>query len=144
MSYPLLTERLAIEPLAHRDLPPFVRYRQDAQIARFQSWDTDYSEDQGRSLIDSQVGILIPKPGEWLQLGIHETENGELIGDLAVHRLENDENSFEIGFTLAPTDETSDRSTYFYHWDSTWSQPRVGQNSSRTKTLLWITTKLGS
>ena len=101
MAYPLLTERLTIEPLAHQDLMAFVRYRQDPEIARFQSWDTDYSELQGSALIDSQVGILLPEPGEWLQLAIRESKDGELLGDLALHRLANEGNSFEIGFTLA-------------------------------------------
>jgi len=101
VAYPLLTERLTIEPLAHQDLKAFVRYRRDPEIARFQSWDTDYSELQGSSLIDSQVGILLPEPGEWLQLAIRESKYGKLLGDLALHRLADEGNSFEIGFTIA-------------------------------------------
>jgi RimJ/RimL family protein N-acetyltransferase len=101
MAYPLLTERLSIEPLATDDLQAFVRYRQDPAIARFQSWETSYSESQARDLIDSQAGLTAPDPGDWLQLAIHEVRTGELLGDLALHAIEDEFNAFEIGFTIA-------------------------------------------
>ena len=101
MIYPLLTTRLRIEPLKLSDLDAFVGYRQDPEIARFQSWDTGYSAAQAFELIESQAGVSLPKPGEWLQLAIHEKINGELVGDLALHSLIDCESVFEIGFTLA-------------------------------------------
>lgn len=99
--YPLLTARVSIEPLAMQDLEPFVRYRQDPAVARFQSWETNYSLEQATDLIGSQTGVLLPVSGDWLQLAIHELDNGELLGDLALHALENAAGAFEIGFTLA-------------------------------------------
>lgn len=101
MSYPLLTPRLSIEPLTLRDVAEFVRYRQDPETARFQSWDTSYSSQQGVDLVQSQEGVVIPAPGNWLQLAIHDRETGELLGDLALHTIDTAEPSFEIGFTLA-------------------------------------------
>ena len=101
MSYPLLTERLSIQPLAMADLESFVTYRRDPDIARFQSWDTSYSHSQAEELIQSQNGVLLPEKGDWLQLGIHLGVSGELIGDLAIHRLDTESLEFEIGFTLA-------------------------------------------
>lgn len=100
MKYPLLSKRLSIEPLGLADLESFLRYRQDPDIARFQSWDPEYSEAQARDLIASQAGALFPGQGEWLQLAIHLLDSGELIGDLALHALEADF-EFEIGFTVA-------------------------------------------
>ena len=101
MTYPLLTPRLSIEPLAAHDLFAFVTYRQDPDVARYQGWDTSYSEHQARELIESQANVLLPVAGDWLQLAIHDRVSGELLGDMALSTLENTEFSFEIGFTLS-------------------------------------------
>jgi len=101
MAYPLLTERLTIEPLSMAEIEIFVKYRQDPEIARFQSWDTSYSHSQAKELIESQNGVLLPAKGDWLQLGIHFGTGKELIGDLAIYRLDEDAVEFELGFTLA-------------------------------------------
>lgn len=105
MSYPLLTQQLSIEPLAGHDLSAFVTYRQDPDVAHFQGWDTSFSEHQALELLKSQVNVLLPSSGEWLQLAIHNRESGELLGDLAVHSLEGEELSFEIGFTLSKSNQ---------------------------------------
>jgi len=102
MNYPLLTQRLSIEPLAMSDLDGFVAYRQNPAVARFQSWDTSYSEEQAVALIDDQTGVELPAQGEWLQLAVQTRESKQLVGDLALHRLAEDESAFELGFTLAP------------------------------------------
>lgn len=101
MPFPLLTPRVSIEPLTMRDVDEFVRYRQVPEIARFQSWDTNYSAEHGVDLVQSQEGVVLPAPGDWLQLAIHDRETGELLGDLALHTIDAAEPSFEIGFTLA-------------------------------------------
>lgn len=101
MFYPLLTERLSIEPLALSDLDSFVDYRQDPEIARYQSWEPSYSKAQGKELIEGQLGVRLPGKDQWLQLGIRHRTTGELLGDLAIHSIEDDQSIFEIGFTLA-------------------------------------------
>jgi aminoglycoside 6'-N-acetyltransferase len=101
MTFPLATERLSIEPLSLRDVSTFVAYRQEPEIARYQSWDSDFSTDQGIELIRSQDGVDLPASGEWLQLAIHDRDSGELLGDVALHRIATNDQSFEIGFTLA-------------------------------------------
>lgn len=105
MSYPLLTQRLSIEPLTERDLATFVTYRQDPDVARFQGWDPTYSEHQAMDLVTSQIDVLLPSSGNWLQLAIHDRESGEHLGDLALHSLEEDKQIFEIGFTLAKVNQ---------------------------------------
>lgn len=101
MIYPLLTKRLGIAPLGTKDLAEFVRYRQDPEIARFQSWDTNYPEATAGELIESQSGVLLPETGQWLQLAIHNQVTSELIGDLALHSLDRANGVFEIGFTIS-------------------------------------------
>ena len=101
MVFPLQTSRLSIEPLSLRDLEAFVEYRRDPEIARYQSWHTSYSVSQGKELIASQDGVLLPAKDDWLQLAIHDRVNGTLIGDLAIHLLDEEDCSFELGFTIA-------------------------------------------
>lgn len=102
MSFPIYSDRLSIQPLALEDVDAFVAYRQDPGVARFQSWDSSYSKEQGLRLVESQTGIELPVKGEWLQLGLHYLPTGELIGDLALQCLAEDNSKFEIGFTIAP------------------------------------------
>ncbi len=101
MIYPLKTIRLRIKPLSKEDSADFAAYRSDPEIARYQSWDTPYSKAQALELIESQTGMNLPPKGQWLQLGIYLIETGELIGDLALHALEETEPSFELGYTIS-------------------------------------------
>jgi RimJ/RimL family protein N-acetyltransferase len=101
MPYPLLTPRLSIEPLVLQDVEAFVGYRRDPEIARYQSWATDYSLTQAVELIESQHGIERPSSGDWLQLAIRDRMSGALLGDLGLHALQSSEGSYEIGVTLA-------------------------------------------
>jgi len=100
VSFPLITTRLSIQPLAHADLVDFVSYRQDPEIAKYQSWEPSYSLEQGRALIESQTGVDWPAQDDWLQLGVREIESQQLVGDLALHRLEAP-GEYELGFTFA-------------------------------------------
>lgn len=99
MTYPILTQLLMIDPLQQRDLEAFVEYRQDPDVARFQSWDTDYSNQQALELIEGQIGIVFPDLDQWLQLAIRLRANYELVGDLAIHNL--GKAKVEIGFTIS-------------------------------------------
>ena len=93
----LTTERLVIEPLALADVDAFVEYRRRPEVARYQSWIDDYSREDALGLIASQPPVF-PTPGEWLQLAMHDGDT--LVGDLAVHALEHQPDSFELGVTL--------------------------------------------
>lgn len=101
MRFPLLTDRLTIRPLELKDIDTFVAYRQDPEIAKFQSWEPSYSKIQALQLLESQVGVLVPKKDEWLQLGVCDRVTGELLGDLAIHSMAEDVSVFELGFTFA-------------------------------------------
>jgi RimJ/RimL family protein N-acetyltransferase len=100
VNFPLLTERLSIQPLAIEDLKDFVRYRQDPEVARYQSWDSSYSLKQGLDLVESQAGMSWPGYDEWLQLAVRTLETPMLVGDLALHKFP-EPNQYEIGFTFA-------------------------------------------
>ncbi len=83
------------------DLETFVSYRQDPAIARFQGWETTYSKEQAIDLITSQAGSMLPEKGQWLQLAIHSLEQKQHVGDLAIKSVEDEDSTFELGFTIA-------------------------------------------
>jgi aminoglycoside 6'-N-acetyltransferase len=83
------------------DLDTLVTYRQDPEIARFQGWETSYSIHQAIDLIESQAGSVLPKKGEWIQLAINCLLTQEHVGDLAIKSVENEDATFELGFTIA-------------------------------------------
>jgi len=105
MTTQLATERLRIRPLQAADVPAFVAYRRIPDVARFQDWDESYDEQRANALVESQVGRFIPPSGEWVQLGIRDAITDELLGDVAIHTLGDQPDSYELGFTLAPASQ---------------------------------------
>jgi RimJ/RimL family protein N-acetyltransferase len=97
----LTTARLTIEPLAERDVDAFTGYRRDPDVARYQSWGTDYSRADAERLVADQRDGRLPSPGGWLQLAVRKTASEALLGDLALHRLDGQPDTFEVGVTLA-------------------------------------------
>ena len=93
----LQTERLLIEPLGLADVDSFVAYRRRPGVARFQSWSEDYSREDAIRLVETQPPVF-PGPGEWLQLAMRDGDR--LVGDLAVHTIEGQPDSYELGVTL--------------------------------------------
>lgn len=98
---PLIGERVTVDALVESDLAAFVAYRQVPEIAQWQSWDTDYDLEQARTLLATQQGWTVPPAGEWMQLAVRSAD-GTLLGDVALHHVADQPDSYEIGFTLAP------------------------------------------
>ncbi len=101
-TYPLVTARLLIEPLVESDVAEFVAYRRDPAVARWQSWDPSYSLADGRRLVSGQPAADLPATGKWLQLAVRDVTRSTLFGDVAVHCVPDQPDTFEIGMTLAP------------------------------------------
>ena len=95
----LTTTRLTIAPLDATDIPVFVAYRGDPDIAKWQSWETSYSEVDAQNLVDGQAGWELPPAGEWMQLAVRE--NDLLVGDVAIHLLDDQPGTWEVGVTFA-------------------------------------------
>ena len=91
---------LHIAPLSADDVQAFVTYRRIPEVARFQSWSPDYTLADGQRLVEAQALREFPEKGEWMQFGIHT--NGRLAGDLALHPLPDQPDSYEFGITLDP------------------------------------------
>jgi aminoglycoside 6'-N-acetyltransferase len=101
VTYPLQTARLEITPLEGRDTETFVRYRQDDDIARWQGWDPNYGISDAAELLAAQPSTDLPERGGWLQLAIRDRHSATLLGDAAIHCLDELADTYEIGITLA-------------------------------------------
>jgi RimJ/RimL family protein N-acetyltransferase len=103
----ILTERLRLRPFRPDDLPAFVAYRSDPDVARYQSWDTTYSMADAERFLASQRDAELGTPGAWVQLAAVDRASGTLCGDCAVRVLADQPATAEVGVTLAPAHQGS-------------------------------------
>jgi [ribosomal protein S5]-alanine N-acetyltransferase len=99
--FALRTARLRLRRMTDADLPAFVAYRQDPEVARYQGWDETFSYDDAVALFAARHGVVVGTPGAWTQIAIEEAASGTLLGDCALHVRGDDPRQAEIGFTLA-------------------------------------------
>jgi RimJ/RimL family protein N-acetyltransferase len=100
MPLPLETPRLLIRPFRDFDLEPFLAYRNDPEVARYQGWSIPYSRQNAIDFID-EMKDKQPAPGEWLQLALELRTTGETIGDITFHLLRSDPRQAYLGYSLA-------------------------------------------
>jgi len=97
----LETSRLILRPFQDSDLEPFVAYRSDPEVARYQGWDMPYSVDKAIEFI-SEMKLAQPTlQVKWYQLAIEQRQGGQLAGDCAFHAVADDARQAEVGLTLA-------------------------------------------
>jgi RimJ/RimL family protein N-acetyltransferase len=102
MAYvPLETPRLLLRRFREADLEPFLIYRNQPEVALYQSW-IRWSREQGMDFIDEQRQVEPGDLGSWFQYAIVLKENGELIGDCGLCVKVAVPKTAEIGFSLAP------------------------------------------
>ena len=94
------TERLRLRPFTEADLPAFLAYRNDEEVARYQGWNTPYTPEQAQEFLREQQKLQLKSPGEWRQLVIERKTDGQALGDCAF-KLFRDEQQAEVGCTLA-------------------------------------------
>jgi ribosomal-protein-alanine N-acetyltransferase len=99
--FELRTARLRLRAMGDADLPAFVAYRQDPEVARYQSWDETFSHDDAVALFAGKQGVALGTPGAWTQIAIEEIASGTVVGDCALQVSGDDPRQAEIGFTLA-------------------------------------------
>ncbi|MCY1041490.1 GNAT family protein [Corallococcus sp. bb12-1] len=93
------TSRLVLRRLRAEDLDALVAYRDDPEVARYQSW-SDYDAERGRKLIEMMSTRQPGEPG-WFQFAIALKDTDTLVGDCALRVDEQDPRVGEIGFTLS-------------------------------------------
>jgi len=94
------SERLRIRRFEDSDLAPFMSYRNDPEVARYQSWDS-LDEQEAKAFIREAGSAQPGVPGEWFGFVIESKETGALLGDCALRVDEHEPYRAEIGFTLA-------------------------------------------
>jgi len=92
--------RMILRRFVDSDLAPFVAYRNDPEVARYQSWDS-CDEEEARAFIHDMETAQPGVPGEWFQFAVESRVTGDLIGDCALQVDEHETYRAEIGFTLA-------------------------------------------
>jgi RimJ/RimL family protein N-acetyltransferase len=99
--FSLASERLLLRSFQDSDLGPFLAYRNDPLVARYQSWALPYTREQGIAFIDEMKRATPGIPGEWYQIALELKATGEMIGDCVFFLLREDPRQAEIGYTLA-------------------------------------------
>jgi RimJ/RimL family protein N-acetyltransferase len=95
------TLRLDARSFSRGDVPTFVGYRSDPEVARYQSWD-DYTSADGTALLAAMQEARPGVPGQWYQFALEARSTGSLVGDLALKVDQQDPRLAEVGFTMAP------------------------------------------
>ena len=95
----LESERLVLRRFVDSDLEPFLAYRNDPEVARYQSWEF-CTEREATTMIEGLKSQQPGTPGEWFQFAIESKETGALVGDCAL-KVEEDGRQAEVGFTLS-------------------------------------------
>jgi aminoglycoside 6'-N-acetyltransferase len=93
------TPRLIARRFNPRDLDDFVAMRNDADVARYQSWSA-YSDAEGREFLH---WMAARNPGDkgWFQFALEDKASGSFIGDCGLRIMETDARLAQIGYTIA-------------------------------------------
>lgn len=97
----LITPRLVLRTFEDRDIAPFIAYRSDPEVAKYQSWDAPYPEEEAIDFVEAMKSATPGIPGDWYQLAIELLATGDIIGDCAFYICDDDDLQAEIGFTLS-------------------------------------------
>jgi RimJ/RimL family protein N-acetyltransferase len=101
VSWPTLeTARLRLRRFRADDLARFMAYRNDPDVARYQSWES-ISLTEARAFIQAERDARLGDPGVGVQIAIELRATGELIGDCYFRIEPDDPRQAEIGYTLA-------------------------------------------
>jgi RimJ/RimL family protein N-acetyltransferase len=95
----IATPRLILRRFRTGDAAVLAEYRSDPAVARYQSWDAPFPLLRAETAVANFIASDPVRPG-WFQYAVERTEDGGLIGDVAVH-LHDNLMQAEIGFTLA-------------------------------------------
>jgi [ribosomal protein S5]-alanine N-acetyltransferase len=94
------TTRLKIRKLRESDLDAFFLYRSNPEVTKYQGFDT-LSKEQALEFIATQNKKFLLLPGEWVQYGIENIADRQLVGDCAVYLHQSDSRIAELGITIS-------------------------------------------
>jgi RimJ/RimL family protein N-acetyltransferase len=101
MSLHLESLRLILRPFQDSDLERFLAYRNDPEVAKYQSWSLPYPRASGVQFVNLMKLSNPASQGEWYQVAVELKSAREMIGDVAFCTLIFDEQQALIGYSLA-------------------------------------------
>lgn len=93
------TARLLVRRMGEADLAAFLSYRNDPEVARYQSWQVT-TEEQANDFFAYLQGAEPGRPGDSFQFAVALRGDNRLIGDVYMRPIDYDERQAEIGYTL--------------------------------------------
>ena len=97
----LETARLVIRRFREADAALLTAYRNDPVVARYQGWETPYTESQALEFIAGLQDLPPGRSNTWFQFAVESGRSGVLIGDVALRTTPEDPGRGEIGFSFA-------------------------------------------
>ncbi len=76
-------------------------------MARFQGWDAPHPREAGEHFIGQMMASHPDTAGEWFQFAVVLSSTGELIGDCAARPHPGNSRQAEIGFSIAPEQQSN-------------------------------------
>ena len=101
MPFPLETQRLIIRPFRDADIEPFLAYRNDPEVVKYQGWNFPYSREMAQEFIAHMKSASPVAIGSGYQSAIENRETGEMIGDLFHLLGQGDSPQARVGYTLS-------------------------------------------
>ncbi len=101
MPFPLQTERLVLRHFTDADLEPFLAYRNDPQVYRYQGWKVPYERSTAEEFIRSMKAAEPGREGDWFQAALEQKSSGLLIGDVGFFPRPGAHGQAYLGATLA-------------------------------------------
>jgi aminoglycoside 6'-N-acetyltransferase len=102
-SLPFDPAGIRLRRLREDDLPAFLAYRSDPQVARYQGW-WPMDEARARVFLREQREAGLDAAGAWCQLAIADAADDRLLGDLGVWRSP-DRTEAELGISVSPASQ---------------------------------------
>ena len=100
-SFYLETPRLILRSFQDSDLETFLAYRNDPQVAQYQSWDVPYPRDNAIQFVEWMKAANPESLGEWFQAALELKSTGEMIGDVAFCTTVYDDRQAFVGYSMA-------------------------------------------
>lgn len=101
MTLRLESARLILRPFQDSDLENFLTYRNDPEVAKYQSWNVPYPRESGIQFVDIMKHADPNSQGEWVQVAVELKSTHEMIGDVAFCTLIHDEQQALMGYSFA-------------------------------------------
>ena len=100
MPLPFQTVRLQLRPFQDDDLEPFLAYRSDPLVERYQGWEAPYPREKAFAFVEAMKNKQLGRQGDWYQIMVTLKPNRQVIGDVAFRILAEDILQAEIAFTF--------------------------------------------